>query len=337
MKKKILKSLLWLLGIILVLVIGVVIAFQVSPRPGAAIVRRMFDGPVTITDEAAYEVALKKVAVDRDQTYPSSSEKNTYDLYYPKDATKPLPVLVWVHGGGFVGGDKSGAQEFATKIAADAGIAVLTMNYAVAPDSQYPHQVLQVDDLIRELQVKQDERLNLDALFFGGDSAGAQIALQYVATQSNPAYGREVGLEPLIAKEALKGALSYCGPVDLQQMAHQTVSSAMMKFFVKTVAWSLIGTKDWPHHPDLLQASLVLQVTADFPPTYITDGNAYSFQEQGIALEEKLTSLGVPVTSLFFKDEAKEISHEYQFNYALPESQTVYQQTLDFLTTYQQK
>ena len=44
-----------------------------------------------------------------------------------------------------------------------------------------------------------------------------------------------------------------------------------MHFFVKTVAWSLIGTKDWQTDERLYQASLVDQVSKDFPPTYITD------------------------------------------------------------------
>ena len=81
----------------------------------------------------------------------------------------------------------------------------------------------------------------------------------------------------------------------------------------------------------LFQASLVDHVTKNFPPTFITDGNAYSFQEQGIALENKLKELQVPVEGLFYKDEKKEISHEYQFDYSLPESKECYEQTVTFI------
>ena len=70
------------------------------------------------------------------------------------------------------------------------------------------------------------------------------------------------------------------------------------------------------------------------PPTYITDGNAYSFQEQGQALENRLTELKVPVQSLFYTDTKKEITHEYQFDYTLKESKNCYQQTLDFVNKY---
>lgn len=61
-----------------------------------------------------------------------------------------------------------------------------------------------------------------------------------------------------------------------------------------------LGTHQWQKSVELKQASLVDHVTTEFPPTYITDGNAYSFQDQGLAFEKKLKQLGVPVTSQFF-------------------------------------
>lgn len=79
----------------------------------------------------------------------------------------PVPVLFWVHGGGFVGGDKSGVKEFATKLVSDANIAVVAMNYELAPDSEYPNQVLQVNELIKDLlaEEKDDKLLDMEQLF----------------------------------------------------------------------------------------------------------------------------------------------------------------------------
>lgn len=76
-------------------------------------------------------------------------------------------------------------------------------------------------------------------------------------------------------------------------------------------------------------------MTKDFPPTYITDGNAYSFQEQVQALENRLKTLNVPVTGLFYTDNPKQINHEYQFDYSQPEAQTCYVQTLTFIKQLQ--
>ena len=74
----------------------------------------------------------------------------------------------WVHGGGFVGGDKSGVKEFATKLVSDANIAVVAMNYELAPDSEYPNQVLQVNELVKDLLAEGDDKLlDMEQLFFG--------------------------------------------------------------------------------------------------------------------------------------------------------------------------
>lgn len=334
MKKKILKVIAWIVGIVISLLLGIWIAFQVSPKPSAMIIARLFNGEVKISDQKAYDIAKNNVSVTLDQTYQSKFKDNTYDVYYPKHSTTSVPVLLWVHGGGYVGGDKEGAKEFATRLSSDANIAVVSMNYGVAPGLKYPNQVVQVANMMQTLKKKQDKHLDLSKIMIGGDSAGSQIALQFVTTQTNKAYGEKVGIPKILDDKVVKGAISYCGPVDLIQMADKSVSDKTMKFFVKTVAWSLIGTKNWQSSDELVQASLVNQVTADFPPTYITDGNAFSFEDQGIALADRLKALKVPVTALFYKNEKKQITHEYQFDYKTEEAKQCYEQTLNFVNQY---
>ncbi len=328
------KILLWVLGIVLGLALVVFIAFQVSPKPSAMIIARLFNGEVKITDKKPYDLAAENVTISRDHTYQSKFKDNGYDIYYPKNSQDKVPVLIWVHGGGYVGGDKEGPKEFATRLASDAHVAIVSMNYQVAPSSQYPNQVVQVEEVIKTLQKEKDDKLDLSRVFVGGDSAGGQIALQFVATQTNLTYGKRVGVSRVLEKQAIKGAISYCGPVDIKQMASQDTSDKNMNFFIKTVAWSLIGTKNWQKNPKLFEASLVDHVTRDFPATYITDGNAYSFQDQGIALTSKLNALNVPVTGLFYKSDKKQITHEYQFNYATDEAKACYEQTLQFVRQY---
>ncbi|XFE28337.1 alpha/beta hydrolase [Listeria innocua] len=219
---------------------------DLAPRPGAFLINHMFSNTVQITDQKTFNQAEKNVAKKTDLTYESNYKENTYDIYYPKNSKGPVPVLFWVHGGGFVGGDKSGVKEFATKLVSDANIAVVAMNYELASDSEYPNQVLQVNELVKDLLAEGDDKLlDMEQLFFGGDSAGAQITLQYAALQTNEAYAKQMKIKQVLPKDSLKGTISYCGPVDLKLTAQQHSDDRFMKFFVKTVAWSLIGTKDW--------------------------------------------------------------------------------------------
>jgi para-nitrobenzyl esterase len=57
-----------------------------------------------------------------------SSSCRTLDLYLPEDHEEELPVLVFIHGGGFRGGDKKSTEEFCKKIS-EYGFAVVSINY----------------------------------------------------------------------------------------------------------------------------------------------------------------------------------------------------------------
>jgi len=336
LKKKIIRFFIGLVSLVLILIIGIFIAFQVSPRPGVFIISQAFNGTVKITDPEKYQQSQKQVTVIKDRQYTSEHQKNTFDVYYPKQMNQPVPTIIWVHGGGFVGGDKEGTKEFATNIAADAGVAVVSMNYELAPDLHYPGQLTQVDELTHYLKQHQAEygMLDMKNVIFGGDSAGAQIALQYTLIQTNATYAKQIKMKQSFAPNDICGTISYCGPVDLKQTLKQKSDNNFLKFFVRTVGWAFVGKKEWQHSPEVAEASLVDHLTKQFPPTYITDGNAFSFQEQGIALDQKLKSLGVTSQSLFYNDTKKEIDHEYQFDYGLKEAQNCYQQTVAFVKQF---
>ncbi|MBM9834563.1 alpha/beta hydrolase fold domain-containing protein, partial [Enterococcus faecalis] len=72
--------------------------------------------------------------------------------------------------------------------------AVISINYEWAPSLHYPGQVKQVAQAVDSIKADAQAypMLDFDQLFFGGDSAGAQIAGQYVALQTNPAYAKEM-------------------------------------------------------------------------------------------------------------------------------------------------
>ncbi|WP_418253326.1 alpha/beta hydrolase fold domain-containing protein [Enterococcus wangshanyuanii] len=161
-------------------------------------------------------------------------------------------------------------------------------------------------------------------IIFGGDSAGSQIAGQFLSIQTNSKYAKSMGMKKVIPEDNISGFISYCGPVDLEEIKQQSSDEWVMKFFVNTVAWSLLGTKDWKDSSELKQASLVDKLTNDFPPTYISDGNSYSFQDQGITFANRLKELSVPVKSLFYKDVEKTITHDYQFDYTTSEAKKLF-------------
>ena len=173
--KKILRFFMWVAIVLIGLLATVFLAFQLSPRPGAFLIGHLFNQEVTIKDEAAYQKSLPNVTVKQDLTYQSDYQRSTFDLYYPKEAQGPVPVIFWVHGGGYVGGDKEGVKEFATYVVDETKAAVISINYEWAPSLHYPGQVKQLAQAVDS--IKADDQaypmLDFDQLFFGVDCGAA--------------------------------------------------------------------------------------------------------------------------------------------------------------------
>ncbi|MFV0414592.1 MAG: alpha/beta hydrolase, partial [Oscillospiraceae bacterium] len=246
-----------------------------------------------------------------------------------------LPTLFWVHGGAFLAGDKGGLKPFALQLVPE-GYTVISLNYALAPETHYPAAVVQVGEAYEYVRSHPAEfpTVDIDNLAFGGDSAGAQIASQFVALQTNPALAKEMQTQAVVPAGAIKATLLYCGPYQMDSF--KNADSALARFFVQQVGWAYFGEKGWMEAEGANQVSTYHYVTAAYPPSFITDGNWGSFEGQGKALVQKLEGLGVPVDSLFYPAEAGQVPHEYQFNYEnyADKAEECFAKTLAFLNTH---
>jgi len=110
---------------------------ELGSRMGPEIVgrtRQVFE-----SEQSAIAAANPPIATDL--AY-GEHERHRLDLYGPADRLSPLPVLLFIHGGGFVMGDKGSADNWANanvgRMAASAGMIGAVMNYRLAPDNQWP-------------------------------------------------------------------------------------------------------------------------------------------------------------------------------------------------------
>ena len=91
MKEKIFKGLKWFGILILSIILLVVIAFQVSPRPGAYVIRHLFSDAVTITDKETYEQAKATTRLLADRSYQSQFKKNKNEKYLQNYSKAQIP------------------------------------------------------------------------------------------------------------------------------------------------------------------------------------------------------------------------------------------------------
>ncbi len=101
---------------------------------------------------AAANVRFSLGTADRNLTYCNSQQ---LDLYIPRTApTRPLPIVLYVHGGSFTAGHKSDLNPTFLGALASAGYAFVSVNYRLAPASHFPAQIEDVKCAIRYLRAK---------------------------------------------------------------------------------------------------------------------------------------------------------------------------------------
>lgn len=298
-----------LLGLVKV---GVRASLLVSPRPAALLVRRVFASAGANVAHALEKHAPPGVDALIDERYGDEPDM-LLDVYRPRSAGGPLPLLLWVHGGGFVGGAKEELASY-LKLLAHNGHVVVGPRYALAPKHRYPTPPRQMMQALHYLQANA-ERLQIDPdrVALAGDSAGAHIAAQLAALVTTPGYADAVGVSPTITPAQLRCLVLVCGPYDLGLARH--ASSPAGRRFIQTVLWAYTGNRHFLHDPAAPSWSLTDNLTPTFPPTLLTVGNVDPLKAHSELLANRLRDQGVETETLFYANDHKPpLGHEYQFD-----------------------
>lgn len=316
------------LGIIALLIVGGVLYFLCSPMPVVRLIRRGDRFPVTYP--AGYDAVKARVEIRRDLIYPSRYPKNRYDLYVPR-AQGTYPLILWVHGGSFVAGDKESMENWGVMLAGN-GYAAALINYERAPEQPYPAQLVQITEAFQAIAAYAAEHGNIDMgrVVIAGDSAGAHMASQFALLHTNANFAQRLGIRSPLAPDALKCALLYCGPFDLQRMLN--ADSRLLRFFVGRIGWCYLGSRRWRRSPLLDTLSTAEWITRDYVPSYITDGNTGSFERHGRDLAAALKKAGVAVRERYFdKEKYGAVGHGYEVQLETEPAALCLKDTLEFL------
>jgi len=325
--KRLCKWLIGIFGTILLLILAIYIAFRVSPWPSALLIRYEFDKGGASVSQALEKHVPSGITQIENQQYRQADNDALLDVFYPDKTATQLPTIVWVHGGAWVAGHKDEIDNY-MKILASRGFTTVSVNYSLAPEKQYPTPILQLNDALDYLQ-KNAKRLNIDdnRIMMAGDSAGSQIVAQMANSITSPSYASEIGVQPKLEATKLKGLLLNCGAYDLALPNYNGTFGG----FLHTVLWAYSGTQDFLHDPQLKTASVVNYLTPAFPSSFITAGNVDPLLSQSTELANKLKSLNVQTSTLFYPAEHQpELNHEYQFNLDNADGQQALKQMVEF-------
>lgn len=310
-----------LVGISVGLIIALVaLAFRLSPWPGALVIRAVFDHNDRKTLAALQQHQVQSpVIMLANQQYQSDDTDALLDVYTPETAVKQnivLPTLIWIHGGAWVSGNKANVSPY-YKLIASQGFTVIAVNYSLAPEKTYPSQIHQINQAYSYIQANA-ARFHVDPNKFilAGDSAGAQLSSELAALITNPIYANEVKVRPTLSASQVSGVVLFCGIYKMDGLTHPDPTLPKIVSWGSDVSvWAYSGTRD-KSSPVIQQMSPYYHVNKNFPRTFLSGGNGDPLtNEQSVPLAEKLKSLGIDTTTLFYPaNHSPSLPHEYQFN-----------------------
>jgi acetyl esterase len=301
-----------------------------SPRPAALVLRSVFKRSAAERGARQLRDAPADIVSFFDERYDPGPDA-LLDVYLPGRAARDnqaLPVIVWTHGGAFVGGSKEEIGGYLRMIA-DRGFAVVAIRYTLAPEGTYPTPVRQVMVALRHIE-GHARRLHVDPtrVVLAGDSAGAQITAQTAAIVTNPEYAEAVGIASSIDPAHLRGVVLCCGIFDLGRVE----ASGPFRDIVHAVGWAYSGSRDYRSDDYFVSTTSVPRyVTADFPAAFLTVGNDDPLVSQSHAFAASLSDKGVETDTLFYDaDHEPRLGHEYQFELDVADGRVAFDRLVAF-------
>ena len=264
----------------------------------AARVRKLFGTNDKVRDEGLTEP--ENIVKIKDLAYGNDPEQ-VLDLYYPSGTGSALPAIVSVHGGGYVYGDKD-LYRFYCMSLTQRGFAVVNFSYRLAPGYRFPAQLNDVNAVMQFARSHAEEYfIDPHNIFFVGDSAGAQMASQYLAAVTNPAYASLLGLE--IPKFDVRACALNCGFYIPDP--HQ--DRMLMKCYLED-----------PSQVKTEEMDVIAHITSAFPPAFVMTSNGDFLRKRAMPFVDVLTAKGVEAEYHDYCPDDRELGHVFHCNMKEP-------------------
>jgi acetyl esterase len=261
---------------------------QAGPAPGPALLRELYKSRRSFTEPPAQAVSLSRD--HRLQRGPESIVLR--EIRSAQAGTEDrLPVLIYLHGGGWMVGSIDTHDVICRALANAAGCAVISVDYRLAPESRFPtalEDALAAHDWV----VTHADELRLDAarIAFGGDSAGGNLAAAACLSLRGQAHAPIFQLLIYPVTSMRTDTPSYQSNAE-----GYALTRAGMAAYIAAYLGPQGPTDDWRASP--LQAASL----AGLPPALVMTAGFDPLRDDGRLYADALSRAGVATQYLCFE------------------------------------
>ncbi len=233
----------------------------------------------------------KGVLVYKDLSYALNGHAlQKLDLYVPESNDTLLPLIVWIHGGGWKGGSKDYCPPI---VWSKKGYAVASVNYRLSQVARFPAQIEDCKAAVRWLRAHARKyMIDPDHVAVWGGSAGGHLA-SLVGTAGDVAAWEE-GHQA--SSSQVQAVIDWYGRADLTPVSKDSA-------YANSPSASLLGGSGSGVAELAREASPILHVSQDDPPFLIMHGDMDKVVpvQQSRAFAEALRKAGVKVSLVVLK------------------------------------
>jgi acetyl esterase/lipase len=238
------------------------------------------------SDELKPDAKVHDVTVDTGAT-----GKVTVRIVRPPDADRPLPVVLYTHGAGWVLGSPNTHERLARDLAVGANVAVVLPHYDRAPEAKYPTALEQCWAVAKWIVADgADHNLDASSMVISGDSCGGNLAAALT----------------LLAKR--RGGVKFDAQVLFYPVTNANFDTGSYRqfaerYFLRRDNMMWFWDQYIPDHARRAEITVSpLNATVDelagLPPALIINGEADVLRDEGEAYGDKLRAAGVPIIAV---------------------------------------
>ncbi len=252
---------------------------------------------------------------------------NFLDVYRPKGERSVLPVVINVHGGGYVYGEKEVYRHYGMFWATQ-GFVFVNGNYHLAPEHKFPTQLEEINAIVKwTIENATEYGIDTENIFMVGDSAGAQMLSQYACICSNKEYA---GLFSFKLQEGFipKAIALNCGMYDLKMGDPEDemyeMNSALFRDYLGNAPEEMGIVMDVCRH-----------ISSSFPPAYVMTSYYDFLKDKAKPFYDLLVKVKVPsVYKCYGSAKQQYMGHVCHVNMGLKEAAEICKDEIEFFGRY---